>query len=101
MYIPFRGGDFIVATKISTFQIGTGDLQIVGVPNFTESSKEIKGQNTFIVAEVREGMTAQDEFNRFTEGLRALEDAENEGNGWKTKGKAKGKGTGKRNGKGK
>ena len=89
-----------MATKVTSFQIGTRDLEIVDIPDFTDSSKEIKGQNAVIVAEVREGMTAQDKFNRFTAGIRALEDAENEANGWKTKGKANGKGTGKNNGKG-
>ena len=41
MYIPFSGEHLIVATKITTFQIGTGDLQIVDVPDFTGFRKEI------------------------------------------------------------
>ena len=80
-----------MATKVTSFQIGTGDLEIVDIPDFTDSSKEIQGQNALIVAEVREGMTAQDKFRTFAEGIRASEDAENESNGWKTKGKTKGK----------
>ena len=100
MYIPFKGGEHSVATQVTAFQIGTGDLVIVEILDFTHSSKEINGQNVFIVAEVREGMTAQDKFNRFAEGIRALEDADNEANGWKTTGKVKGKGKGKSNGTG-
>ena len=71
MYIPFRGGDHNVATKITSFQIGTGDLEIVDIPDFTDSSKEMKSPNTFIIAEGREGMTAQDQFCRFTKGISA------------------------------
>ena len=58
MYIPFRGGEHIVATQVTAFQIGTSDLAIVELADFTNSSKEIKRQNVLIVAEVREGMTA-------------------------------------------
>ena len=74
-----------MATKVRSFQIGTGDLEIVDIPDFTDSSKEIKGQHILIVAEVREGMTAQDQFRRFTKGISAFEESENEGNGLKTK----------------
>ena len=63
------------------------------IPDFTDFSKEIKGQNILIVTEVREGMTAQDQFRRFTKGISAFEESENEGNGWKTKGKPKEKET--------
>ena len=37
-------------------------------------------------------MTAPAKFNRFTEGVKALEDAECEATRWKIKGKAQGKG---------
>ena len=46
LYIPFRGGEHLVATKVTSFQIG--GLEIVDIPDFTDSSKEIKGQNIFI-----------------------------------------------------
>ena len=57
------------------------------VPDFTPASKEIKSQNVLIVAEVREGVRALKTFNRFTEGIKALEEAENDENGWRVKGK--------------
>ena len=41
MYIPFRGGEHIVATKVTSFQTMAGDLEIVDIPDFTDSSKEI------------------------------------------------------------
>ena len=80
MYIPFRGGEHIVATKVTAFQIGTSDLAILDIIDFTPSSKEIKGQHVLIVAEVREGMTAPNTFNRFTEGITALEEVANDEN---------------------
>ena len=92
LYIPCRAGDQIRATKVTVFKIGTGDLEINDIPDYTDLSKEIKGQNTLIIAEVREGMTEKDVFDRFVHGIKALEDAEDESNGWKTKGEAKCKG---------
>ena len=95
LYIPFRAGDQIRGTKVAVFQIGTGDLEIAEVPDYTSSSKEIKGQNAIIYAELREGLTDHDVCERFVLAIQALEGRENEADGWNTKGSTKGKGNGK------
>ena len=41
LYIPYRAGEQIRTTKVTVFQIGTGDLEIVDIPDYTDSSKEI------------------------------------------------------------
>ena len=46
LYIPYRAGEQIMATKVTAFQIGTGDFEIIDIPDYTNSSKEIKGQHT-------------------------------------------------------
>ena len=40
-YLPFSGGDLFVATKVTTFQVGTGgDLNFTDIPDF--NLREIK-----------------------------------------------------------
>ena len=101
LYIPFRAGDQIRGTKVTVFQIGTGDLEISEVPDYTSSSKEIKNQNTIIYAEVREGLTDQDVCERCVLAIKALEGTEDEADGRRTKGSDRGKGKGKSKGTGK
>ena len=64
MYIPFRGGEHIEAAKVTAFQIGTTDLVLMEVPDFTPSSQKITRQVLLIVAEVRKGLIAPKTFNR-------------------------------------
>ena len=83
MYIPFRGGEQIEAVKVTAFQIGTPNFALTElreIPDFTSSSKLIKNQYVLILAEVREELTAPKTFNRFTEGIQALEETENNEN---------------------
>ena len=77
MYVPFSGGDLIVATKVTTFQIGTGDLKIKDIPEDMLSLREIKIENALIIAEVRDAMTEEDVFERNTLAISAIENSEN------------------------
>ena len=100
-YIPYIAGEQVMATKVTAFQLGPGDLEIIDIPDYSNSSKDIKGQHTLVIAEVREGMTEKDIIDRFVEGIKALEEAEADTSGWKTTGKANGRGKGKSSGNGK
>ena len=53
LYIPYRAGEQVMATKVTAFQIGTAEFEIIDIPDYSNSSKEIKGQHTLIIAEVR------------------------------------------------
>ena len=70
VYIPFRAGEQIRGTKVTVFQIGTGDLVIDEMPDYTNSANELKGQHIIIIAEVREGLTETEVFQRFEQGIK-------------------------------
>ena len=42
LYIPYRADEQIMATKVTAFQICTGDLEIIDIQDNTDSSKDIK-----------------------------------------------------------
>ena len=55
-YLPFNAGDIIVATKVTTCQVGTGgDLKFTSIPDFNMA--EEKSENKRFGVEVMENKT--------------------------------------------